>query len=64
MAVKMKDYTHQLVSPSLSVTNPVAATIPQDSYEFMSSGLLKPVRLSEPYLHSPAGDPESFYYTM
>jgi hypothetical protein len=29
----------------------------------MSSGLLRSVRLSEPYLHSPVDDLESFYYT-
>jgi len=30
----------------------------------MSSGLLRSVKLSEPYLHSPVDDLESFYYTM
>ena len=29
----------------------------------MSSGLLRSIRLSEPYLHSPVDDLESFYYT-
>lgn len=42
----------------------MAETIPQDYYEFMSSGLLRSIRLSEPYLHSPVDDLESFYYTM
>jgi len=30
----------------------------------MSSGLLRSIRLSEKYLHSPVDDLESFYYTM
>lgn len=30
----------------------------------MSSGLLRSIRLSETYLHSPVDDLESFYYTM
>lgn len=30
----------------------------------MSSGLLRSIRVSEPYLHSPVDDLESFYYTM
>lgn len=30
----------------------------------MSSGLLRSVRLSEAYLHSPVDDLESFYYTL
>ena len=30
----------------------------------MSSGLLRSIRLSEPYIHSPVDDLESFYYTM
>ena len=41
----------------------MAKAILQDYYEFMSSGLLRSVRLSEPYLHSPVDDLESFYYT-
>lgn len=41
----------------------MATTILQDYYEFMSSGLLRSVRLSEPYIHSPVDDLESFYYT-
>lgn len=36
----------------------------QDYYQFMSSGLLRSIRLSEPYLHSPVDDLESFYYTL
>src|SRR5258708_6793836 len=30
----------------------------------MSSGLLRSLRVSEPYLHSPVDDLESLYYTM
>lgn len=30
----------------------------------MSSGLLRSLRVSEPYLHSPVDDLESFYFTM
>jgi len=41
----------------------MAITNLQDYYEFMSSGLLRSVRLSETYLHSPVDDLESFYYT-
>jgi hypothetical protein len=42
----------------------MTTTTLQDYYEFMSSGLLRSVRLSEPYLHSPVDDLESFYYTV
>jgi len=53
MAVDMKDYY-------ASGGN----THKSDSYDFMSSGLLRSIRLSEQYLHSPVDDLESFYYTM
>jgi len=70
MAVEMKihyasgENAHQPVSVPLSAAGPMTTTIPQDYYEFMSSGLLRSVRLLEPYLHSPVDDLESFYYTM
>ncbi|KAF9780967.1 hypothetical protein BJ322DRAFT_1082482 [Thelephora terrestris] len=53
MTVDMKDY----------YTSGGKAHRP-DYYDYMSSGLLRAVRLSEPYLHSPVDDLESFYYTM
>lgn len=69
MTVEMKDYyvsggkAHQPVSLSTS-HHSTAVTTPQDYYDTMSSGLLRSIRVSEPYLHSPVDDLESFYYTM
>lgn len=70
MSVEMKGYyasggvgAHQPVSVYVSYHSS-AITIPQDYYEFMSSGLLRSIRVSEQYLHSPVDDLESYYYTM
>jgi hypothetical protein len=42
----------------------MTVTTRRDNCGFMSPGLLRSVRLSRPYLHSPADDLESFYYIM